>query len=753
MNTQQSAASAIGSKSDRRYFRGFHDDVNSDDEDGLIEQRLEQWRPFSQNPFINPDLGLTSENNRPRTLVSDISGDDEKAIEKPEMSRASTDLSQQSSISPPRPTSIAHAGPTWVNLFYDLAWTASFASLTQNGQLNEPWDTVSYTAFFVVVWWLWASQTLYSIQFYTNDWVHLLFIFIQLIIFGLLAATTRGYDVTAYILHSPGVSGLDPQMIDGMVDPERYQADRVADYSLRVIAVSLAISRTLLWVQHLRVFCYARVTAYRDNLLVPWKLYILPIGLSVSNALFWAAMGVTFSPKGRTPLGAKLKFVFWGVGLLVEFLLHWFMEHLPWHSTSSNPLKEPAGVHDVSRDAQPQPELLQSSSQPQVPTLAPTQENQFLPVPKSNVNLRERLEGITTVILGEGINGIAGTLYAIISAPGLGGPVAANIACAAIIVYFLAYLYFEGPTGRRDPKGGSTRKMFWLLLHLPFLLCIILLLLGQKLYLDEPASAINMPMKNFLLKRGIKWADEFNALNASVTKNGSISLDEVGDIEFDNEVGAWSMRISLKIMKQLYETFMGGDEKIPPKAKTLIDDYYVNMTLSLQDYIDTPEQVSSYHYETILTQLLEAHLQGARYIVALAAVILLSLGMMNRVHSRPRDRFQWGIILSRVCMGVALLFLLLLNFIPGHETDSNGALFYPVSAWGLLSYFFYCSTWAISNHYGYGKSRQASKLACSAGFGRGWFFLRSPLPLQSSSYLSLSYFGWLGLRLRENEGV
>ncbi|KAH7338473.1 hypothetical protein B0J17DRAFT_662609 [Rhizoctonia solani] len=686
MNAQQSATSAAGSKDDKKYFRGFYDDVNSDDEDGLIEQRLEQWRPFSQNPFISPDLGLTSEIDRPRTLVSDIGGDDEKAIEKPEMNRASTNLSQQSSISPP--ANIAHAGPTWVNLFYDLAWTASFASLTQNGQLNEPWDTVSYIAFFLVVWWLWASQTLYSVQFYTNDWVHLLFIFIQLIIFGLLAATTRGYDVTAYILHSPGVSTLDPKMIDDIVDPERYKADRVADYSLRVIAVSLAISRTLLWVQHLRVFCYARVTAHRNNLLVPWKLYILPIGLSISNALFWAAMGMTFSSKGRTPLGAKLKFVFWGVGLLVEFLLHWLMEHLPWRPTSSDPQKERAGAHDVTGDPQPQPELLQSSPQPQVPTLTPTRENQFLPVPKSNVNLRDRLEGITTVILGEGINGIAGTLYAIISAPGLGGPVTANIACAAIIVYFLAYLYFEGPTRRRDPKTGSTRKMFWLLLHLPFLLCIILLLLGvknqflltsylstglktfrqlehvmegQKLYLDDPASAINMPMKNFLLKRGVKWADEFNALNASVTKNGSIPLDEVSDEGFDHEVGAWSMRISLKIMKQLYGTFMGGDEKIPPKAKTLIDDYYANMTLSLEDYIDTPEEVSSYHYETILTQLLEAHLQGARYIVALAAVILLSLGIMNRIHSRPRDRFQWGIVLSRVCMGVALLFLLLLN--------------------------------------------------------------------------------------------
>ncbi|CAE6418925.1 hypothetical protein ACGC1H_006156 [Rhizoctonia solani] len=687
MNIRTFAATSC--KNVKNHFLGFRGDVDSDDDDdGLTEQRLEQWRPFSQNPFTSADLGLAPEDNHPQPLVGEGGADDEKALEKPGMDRTSTDFSQQHSVS--LPSTMPHAGPTWVNLFYDLAWTASFASLTQNGQLNEPWDTVSYIAFFLVVWWLWASQTLYSVHFYTNDWVHLLSIFAQLIIFGLLAATTRGYDVTAYIMHSPGISTLDSySTIEDILDPDRYTADRVAGHSLRVIALTLAISRTLLWAQHLIVLGYATFTARKHNLVVPWKLYVLPIGLSISNALFWAAMEVNFSSKAKTIGGAKLKFIFWGVGLITEVLLHLLMEHLSWQPTSSEPANEPSAARNVLPETQYLPELLKSS--PPAPVTTSPPQKQYLPVPQSNVNLRDRLEGITTVILGEGINGIAGTLYAVISAPGLGGPMAVNITCAAVIVYFLAYFYFEGPTGRRDPKGSKVRQMIWLLLHFPFMLSIILLLLGvknqflltsylstaektfrkfdevmsaQDLYLDDPESAKNMPIKNFLLKRGLKWAEEIGGLNASVTNNGTIPLADVSDDKLDQDVAIWYNQIYLKIMVKLYETFMGGSEKIAPEVQTMIDQYYNNATLVLEDLQQEHELASSYHYETILTKLLEANLMGARYITGLAAVILISLGFMNRLHSKPRDRFQWGIIVTRFTMGFALLLLLLLNI--GH---------------------------------------------------------------------------------------
>ncbi|CAE6424702.1 unnamed protein product [Rhizoctonia solani] len=691
------------------WFRGIRDDVNRDEDDNeLVQQRLEQWRPFSQSPFIEPNLGLMPRNDHPQELAVHTDGGDEKAPEKPETSRTNSGLSQQNSIS--MPIQVNHTGPTWVHLFYDLAWTATFSTLTQNGKFDEAWDTVSYVTFFLVMWWMWASQTLYSVHFYTNDWVHLFSIFVQLIIFGLLCATTRGYDVTSYILKLRGANLLTISDID---DPEEYREDRVTSYSMITIAFSIAASRFIHWVQHTIVLIHGRRAAHTLQLHTPLKLFVLPAGLAISNGFFWAGAVLT-KTIGKSVYGAKIKFVLWGVGLLVELVLHVFTESLSWGTTSSRHAKEST----ITQDALPQPELLKAP--PQSPQSSPAQRNQAWPEPRSNVNLRERLEGITTVILGEGLNGIAGTLYSVISAPGIGGPVPANIICAAFLVYFLAYFYFEGPTGHRDPKGSSVRQMMWMLLHFPFHLGIILLLLGvknqfimtsylstanknfrilnevmasQELYLDDPASAQNLPLKNFLLKRGIKWATEFKELNETVTNNGTIPLEDidVNSPEFDNQVGIWSMRMSLKIMEQFYKTFMGENSEIDPKLQAKIQDYYTNSTKPLQDWTEPPKLAASYTYTSIITDLLKPGLLSVHYIVGLAAAILLSLAAMNRLHSKPRDRFQWGIILSRFFMGIALALLILLNvgdikslWVYDDEVSRQAGVFRWIWAWMVL---------------------------------------------------------------------
>ncbi|KAF8754514.1 Bacterial low temperature requirement A protein (LtrA) [Rhizoctonia solani] len=375
------------------WFSGFLTDVDpeNDHDNGLTEQRLEQWRPLWQNPFIDPDLGLSSKSDYNPTPTPGGDVDDEKLTERPAMSRGTTSLSKQSSVV--KPAKVTHAGPTWVNLFYDLAWTASFASLTQNGKLDGPWDMASYATFFLLVWWLWASQTLYSIHFYTNDWVHLLSTLVQLIIFGLLAATTRGYSFIAYILESPGMDTLDPKTMEEMVDPVRYQEDRITYYSLKVIACSVAASRTILWLQHILVYGFAYFAAREKKLTIPLKLYILPIGLVISNILFWVSAGITCSEKGKTVLGAELKFILWLVGLIVEVALHHIMERLDWERTSFSSTNESS----ISHDAPPQPVLLKTPIELQQPSIT----RQQWPVPHTNVNLRERLEGITTVVIGE----------------------------------------------------------------------------------------------------------------------------------------------------------------------------------------------------------------------------------------------------------------------------------------------------------------------------------------------------------------
>ncbi|CAE6425178.1 unnamed protein product [Rhizoctonia solani] len=655
------------------------------DPDSSSEQqfkRLHQWRPISCNPFDLGEGDGTIRNEEYHSL-----------LEAPPENPRDSGMTLRTA-SPPQTESkpLLNPGPTWVNLFYDLAWTATFSSLTQNGQFDSTWDAASYTAFFVVVWWLWASQALYEMNFYTNDWFHLAAIFLQLGIFGLLAATTRGFDVTAYILHSPGMPGtLDPKPMADITDPKRYNSEMTARVSLRVIAFSLAMSRVVLLIQYLRAFAYAYFTVHSRRGRVyhlPRGLCIVPCGLFISMILFFAAWGLTRSEFGATASGAKLKYVLWGSGLVIEVISYiripqvvwrWLQfdhkDKLPWTSEDKGFEKSLGSIVPLSSEL----------GNTQVPVATTTE----LPIPHSSVTLRSRLEGITTIILGEGINSIAGTLYSIISAPGLEGPILVNIVCTGFIVYFLAFLYFEGPTsGHMDPNDKTRRRVYWLLLHLPFLLCIVLLLQGVKNqflltsflstartivadldHLDkellviwsEPDIRSNTTITRRLVNYGISWPQEYDMLLQNMT-GGLLSVNTSAPLsnEQKEELYIWHWRLSLRAIMRIHEIFM-GQNGVPQSTLARIDDYYQNVTAPRHDHYTSKDSFADLNYYQIMEEVLEHSVQSARYIMVLAGFIFIFLGILDLAHSKPRDRFQCGAIIGRFLMGWAFLFLLLLN--------------------------------------------------------------------------------------------
>ncbi|CAE6397844.1 unnamed protein product [Rhizoctonia solani] len=235
----------------------------------LWEHRLRQRRRISLNPFEKSppkgDYGNTVITSSPVIENEQIKFEETKTggdHEEPVRLKSNWDIEW------------GEQAPSWLNLFFDLAWTATFSSLTSNNKFREPWDSVSYIAFFVTAWWLWVSQVAYNVDFYTDDWFHLIFTFLQLLIFGALAATTRGYDVRNYILQSPGSSQLEPYDIT-TISPERYSAERLTKISLRVITFVAAMSRVFLLIQHLRVIIYAKITAKANRL--PRQLFIVPL--------------------------------------------------------------------------------------------------------------------------------------------------------------------------------------------------------------------------------------------------------------------------------------------------------------------------------------------------------------------------------------------------------------------------------------------------------------------------------------------
>ncbi|CAE6412995.1 unnamed protein product [Rhizoctonia solani] len=695
----------------------FIECLYKDPDSNSSEQRYRgphQWRPISWNPFAVHDIdGPIKEDEEYEKLLGESLASPQEELLKYEVLPASPKIESNQLQNP---------GPTWVNLFYDLAWTATFSSLTQNGEFDTIWDTVSYTVFFVVVWWLWASQVLYSINFYTDDWFHLLFIFLQMGVFGLLAATTRGYDVTTYILRSPGLDPnvLESKNLEDIDDPSRYQAEETARTSIEVIAFSIAVSRVILLIHHLRVLAYAHITV-RDHQRrgyyyhIPRKLHIIPIGLAVSTTLFVTAWGIVRSNFGVTVLGAKLKYVLWGSGLIVEVFSHVRMSRINWRPPRFGHGSNWFGSRKSHNDELKALGNMETTQSRSISVPSPPPE---LPVPESDVTLSSRLEAITTIILGEGINSIAGTLYSIIAAPGLENPIVTNIFCSGFIVYFLAYLYFEGPSsGHTDIKDKARRKVYWLLLHLPFLLCIVLLLQGVKNQflltsflstsrkiardlenVDErvletwsPYLGSDHQLARDLVKYNISWSDEHKALAKLISKHspqGNISAPL--NNEQKEELYIWHWRLSLKTLVGIHGIFMGNN-KMSNDLQDRINDYYDNTTAPRNDHYAPSDALADTNYYQILEKVLEHSVSSARYIMVLAASIFILLGALELAHSKPRDRFQCGAIISRFLMGSIFLSLLLLNVgqhqslwvNKGKENEQAGVFLWISSYWVL----------------------------------------------------------------------
>ncbi|KAG9079387.1 hypothetical protein FS749_008560 [Ceratobasidium sp. UAMH 11750] len=142
----------------------------------LWEHRLRQRRPISRNPFeprssssrSDYELGTTGSSAPIPSRRSSCTYEDGKSGYNIEIENV-----EQNVIIPSKRNSDREWGdqiPSWLNLFYDLAWTATFSSLTSNTQFRDPWNSLSYVAFFITAWWLWVSQVFYNAEFYTDDW-------------------------------------------------------------------------------------------------------------------------------------------------------------------------------------------------------------------------------------------------------------------------------------------------------------------------------------------------------------------------------------------------------------------------------------------------------------------------------------------------------------------------------------------------------------------------------------------------------
>jgi hypothetical protein len=113
----------------------------------------------------------------------------------------------------------------------------------------------SYLSFFILVWWIWASQVAYNLRFRQSDWLHRIYVFLQLGIFSALAAFTRNFDITAALMDGDDL-GLTKQLLlqlgsdESDIEAMQFRDNRLPRLNARGVAMTMALSRLLLLVQY-----------------------------------------------------------------------------------------------------------------------------------------------------------------------------------------------------------------------------------------------------------------------------------------------------------------------------------------------------------------------------------------------------------------------------------------------------------------------------------------------------------------------
>ena len=86
-----------------------------------------------------------------------------------------------------------HRSATWLELFYDLAFVATVASLgSRLSGVHDPGGVWVYLGYLGLVWWLWASHTFYADRYDTDDLVYRILATVQLVAVAIIATAVYG---------------------------------------------------------------------------------------------------------------------------------------------------------------------------------------------------------------------------------------------------------------------------------------------------------------------------------------------------------------------------------------------------------------------------------------------------------------------------------------------------------------------------------------------------------------------------------
>ncbi|KIO30442.1 hypothetical protein M407DRAFT_5644 [Tulasnella calospora MUT 4182] len=541
----------------RRFFKGFSAQVNLKD-DLYVKNEKERFVRFSVNPFREP---------RP---AGQGSGEDDEG-ERP---------------------------PEWLELAGDLAWTATFSSLTSNTSVTEPSAVWNYAVFFCLTWHLWATQTTYDIRYYTNDWWHRVLFASQLGVYAILAAFSGSFNISWQVnpdatdVFKGNATALTAEAMDA-------NQEYLITKSFRGINAMLFISRTLLFAQYVRAMYYRK----RSQQFWSWRFLLTPLSTLFAGGVFLGCfLMIKEDPDSESVAITQL--VLWGVAVFSQAI---------------------AGA------------------------FTPEDGNRVL---KSEGAMAPRLASLTVIILGEGLNSICGTLRNSMNSLGLSRTMVGQSLTMLLILYFIWLLYFDGFRIKYSPS--KILEELWLYLHFPLHLSLILLLEGIKnvfinvnvnesfdrlgVAFEDVTSAFSTTgqfpehprLEKLLRVLKMSWQQEANDLMVAIQKDGA---DPTGaGVNVDSQIWRWWGTV-------LHNVILLYNEQPDQEAEYAFDQFIAARIRILR---------SRYFYQLAYT---------GHWIIAVAGTLVLCMAIVNVVQRRPRNRYAWGYSLNRSIVGVALIIV------------------------------------------------------------------------------------------------
>lgn len=402
--------------------------------------------------------------------------------------------------------------------------------------------------------------------------------------------------------------------------------ERYVKRAFLAISIVFFVSRVLLAIEYARVIRFAK----RRRLA---HMYIM-VGTLIASAILFLGALLVMRARPDDAFANGMKFAMWGLAIAIEVAAYFY--------TSM-----PRG-------------LVNQGSMP------------------------NRLSTLTTVVLGEGLNGLIDPVVAAAKSVGFNAKVAAQVVVTALAVFFIFIIYFQSFRARSAPT--ALRQKLVVMSHFPVQLFIILILEGMKSILnittltnsldyfttkilgDGNSFSFSEPTVEMIQayeQIGINLP-ELTAKLLPLTANFSPDRGTFNATEKAGLVEAELLCRGLAAaIHALYKTFKVLDDKQDEQWTSYINDNSVdngavNDTLFLLANFDSDDAVPP-----VLGKLTDASLNErlapATWIAAVSGGFLIALAIVMACNGLRRNRFEWWFFVSRVVGGVSIALLAIVD--------------------------------------------------------------------------------------------